>query len=205
MLIGYVRVSKNDGSQLMDLQKDALIEAGVDTGRIYEDELTGRHDDRPGLKSCMRALREGDILVVWKLDRLGRNLKELVNIVDSLNKQNIGFKVLTSQGANIDTTTPNGRLIFGIFASLSEFEADLIRERTMAGLKAARARGRLGGRPKKMTLEALKMAMKAMSDPNISPQQVMKTLNISKPTLYRYVNGDGSVKEPGQRILDIGK
>lgn len=141
MQIGYIRVSKTDGSQNLDLQKDALLQSGVLLKDIYEDQASGKRDDRPGLSACLKALREDDILVVWKLDRLGRDLKHLINTVRDLAQRNIGFIVLTGQGANIDTTTANGRLVFGIFASLAEFESDLIRERTMAGLAAARARG----------------------------------------------------------------
>ena len=146
MQVGYARVSKTDGSQVLDLQKDALIQAGVASDHIYEDLASGKRDDRPGLMACLKALREGDTLVVWKLDRLGRDLKHLVNTVQDLKERGIGFKVLSGQGAHIDTTTASGKLVFGIFAALAEFERELIRERTMAGLQAARARGRKGGR-----------------------------------------------------------
>ena len=202
MLIGYIRVSKTDGSQVLDLQRDALIEFGIDSERIYEDLASGRKDDRPGLRACLKALQPGNTLVVWKLDRLGRDLKHLINTVDSLNKEGVGFKVLSGAGAQIDTTTANGRLIFGIFAALAEFEAELIRERTKAGLAAARARGRLGGRPRKMTIETLKMAMAAMADPETKAFEVANRIGITTTTLYAYINGDGSVKEPGQRLLD---
>jgi DNA invertase Pin-like site-specific DNA recombinase len=202
MQIGYIRVSKSDGSQVLDLQHDALLEAGVDPERIYKDLASGRNDDRPGLRSCLKALQPGNTLVVWKLDRLGRDLKHLINTVDDLNKRNIGFKVLAGAGAQINTTTANGRLVFGIFAALAEFEAELIRERTKAGLAAARARGRLGGRPRKMTAGTLKMAMAAMADPKIKASEVASRLGITTTTLYAYVNGDGSVKEPGQRLLN---
>ena len=193
MEIGYVRVSKNDGSQVLDLQRDALLEVGVDQSRIYEDLASGRKDDRPGLQACMKALQPSNTLVIWKLDRLGRDLKHLVNTVDDLSKRKIGLKVLAGTGANIDTTTANGRLIFGIFASLAEFEAELIRERTLAGLTAARARGRLGGRPRKMTKETLRMAMAAMADQNSNASEVAKALGMTTTTLYAYVNGDGSL------------
>tara|TARA_B100000614_G_scaffold125533_1_gene112203 strand:+ start:130 stop:747 length:618 start_codon:yes stop_codon:yes gene_type:complete len=201
-MIGYIRVSKTDGSQVLDLQRDALLEFGIDSERIYEDLASGRKDDRPGLRACLKALQPGNTLIVWKLDRLGRDLKHLINTVDSLNKKEVGFKVLSGAGAQIDTTTANGRLIFGIFAALAEFEAELIRERTKAGLAAARARGRLGGRPRKMTIETLKMAMAAMADPNTKASEVANRLGITTTTLYVYINGDGSVKEPGQRLLD---
>jgi DNA invertase Pin-like site-specific DNA recombinase len=201
MQIGYIRVSKNDGSQVLDLQRDAMIAAGVDPQRIYKDLASGRKDDRPGLRACLKALQPGNTLVVWKLDRLGRDLKHLINTVDDLNKRNVGFKVLAGAGAQIDTTTANGRLVFGIFAALAEFEAELIQERTKAGLAAARARGRLGGRPRKMTTETLKMAMAAMSDLKTKASEVAKSLGITT-TLYAYVNGDGSVKSIGKRLLE---
>jgi DNA invertase Pin-like site-specific DNA recombinase len=202
MKIGYIRVSKSDGSQVLDMQRDAMRHAGIDSERIYEDLASGRKDDRPGLRACLKALQPRNTLVVWKLDRLGRDLKHLINTVDDLNKKGISFKVLSGTGAHIDTTTANGRLVFGIFAALAEFEAELIRERTKAGLAAARARGRLGGRPRKMTLETLKMATAAMADPKTKASAVAKRLGITTTTLYTYVNGDGSVKEPGQRLLD---
>lgn len=179
-----------------------MIAAGVDPERVYKDLASGRKDDRPGLRACLKALQPGNTLVVWKLDRLGRDLKHLINTVDDLNKRNVGFKVLAGVGAQIDTTTANGRLVFGIFAALAEFEAELIRERTNAGLAAARARGRLGGRPRKMTIETLKMAMAVMADHKSKASEVASRLGITTTTLYTYINGDGSVKEPGQRLLD---
>ena len=142
MLIGYMRVSKSDGTQALDLQRDALLAAGVAPERLYADRASGRKDDRPGLATCLKALQPGDTLVVWKLDRLGRNLKHLVSVVDDLQQRQVGCKVLAGAGVQIDTTTANGRLVFGIFAALAELEAELIRERTRAGLAAARARGR---------------------------------------------------------------
>jgi len=122
---------------VLDLQHDALLVAGVTERHLYRDAASGKKDDRPGLAACLQALREGDTLVVWKLDRLGRNLRHLVNTVHDLTNRGIGLKVLTGQGAAIDTTTPAGKLVFGIFASLAEFERDLISERTRAGLASA--------------------------------------------------------------------
>jgi DNA invertase Pin-like site-specific DNA recombinase len=202
MLIGYMRVSKSDGTQSVDLQRDALLAAGVVPDRLYEDLASGRKDDRPGLQACLKALQPGNTLVVWKLDRLGRDLKHLISLVDEFQHREIGFKVLAGTGAQIDTTTANGRLVFGIFAALAEFEAELIRERTHAGLAAARTRGRLGGRPRKMTKETLLMAMAAMTDPSSNTSEVTRRLGLSKSTLYEYVNGDGTVKRAGQVLLD---
>ena len=163
--IGYARVSKADGSQVHDLQRDALVAVGVDPDHIYEDAASGRRDTRPGLDACLKALGRGDTLVVWKLDRLGRDLRHLVNLVGELTKRQIGLKVLAGEGASIDTTTANGRLIFAIFAGLAEFERELIVERTRAGLASARARGRHGGRPFKMTPAKLRLAQAAMGKP----------------------------------------
>ena len=205
MLIGYMRVSKQDGSQCLDLQRDALLAAGVNAGRIFEDLDSGRKDNRPGLQACLKALQPGNTLVVWKLERLGRDLKHLINTVDGLRQNNIGFRVLSGAGAEIDTTTSNGRLCFGIFASLAEFERELITERTKAGLAAARARGRKGGRPRKMTRTVLQMAMTAMADPDSVAADVARRLGITTTTLYEYVNGDGSPKASGQALLNAGR
>src|SRR4051812_33362144 len=164
MLVGYMRVSKADGSQVTDLQRDALLAAGVDAGRIYEDAASGKRDDRPGLAHCLKALRAGDTLLVWKLDRLGRDLRRLVNLVHELTQRGVGLKVLAGEGAAIGTTTPNGRLMFGMFAALAEFERELIIERTKAGLAAARVPGRHGGRPFKMTPAKLRLAQMSMRE-----------------------------------------
>lgn len=200
-LIGYVRVSKSDGSQTFDLQYDALTNVGVKLEYIYKDLASGRKDARPGLDACLKALQPGNTLIVWKLDRLGRDLKHLINLIDALRERDVSFKVLTGHGAQIDTTTANGRLVFGIFAALAEFERELIVERTRAGLAAARARGRKGGRPRKMDKHMIKVAMSAMADPKSVAAEVAKRLGITTTTLYMYVNGDGSLKETGAAIL----
>ncbi len=130
MLIGYARISKADGSQSLDLQRDALREAGVSDDALYQDQASGEREDRPGLAAFLKAARPGDVIVVWRLDRLGRNLRHLVNLVQDLNDRDIGIRVLAGQGASIDTTTPSGKLVFALFAALAEFERELIRERT---------------------------------------------------------------------------
>lgn len=201
MQIGYIRVSKTDGSQNLDLQKDSLLQAGVLLKDIYEDQASGKRDDRPGLSACLKALREDDILVVWKLDRLGRDLKHLINTVRDLAKRNIGFIVLTGQGANIDTTTANGRLVFGIFASLAEFESDLIRERTMAGLVAARARGRNGGRRFALSKSQLRLAQASMAARDTKVSELCKEINITRATLYRYICPQGTLRPHGHKLL----
>jgi DNA invertase Pin-like site-specific DNA recombinase len=169
--------------------------------RLYENLATGRHDARPGLEACLKALRPGDTLVVWKLDRLGRNLRHLVTLVEDLRQRAVGLHVLTGQGAQIDTTTANGRLVFGIFAALAEFEAELIRERTRTGLAAARARGRHGRRPRKMTPAVLRMVMAVLADRTTQVTEMAYCLALDRTTLYLYVNGDGSPKARGQALL----
>ena len=197
-----MRVSKSDGSQSCVLQYDALMAAGVHEDNIYEDKISGKEDDRPGLTSCIKALRENDTLVVWKLDRLGRNLKHLVNLVHELNYKKIGFRVLAGNGAHIDTTTPNGKLIFGIFAALAEFERELICERTKAGLKAARARGRKGGGLRKMTKSKLKIALTSMQNVKTNVAELCRELAITRQTLYRHIAPNGSLRIEGQRVLE---
>jgi DNA invertase Pin-like site-specific DNA recombinase len=201
MQVGYMRVSKTDGSQVTDLQRDALLVAGIDHRHLYEDTASGKRDDRPGLTACLKALREGDTLVVWKLDRLGRNLRHLVNTVHDLTTRGIGFRVLTGHGAAIDTTSPSGKLVFGIFAALAEFERELIIERTKAGMAAARARGRNGGRPYKMTAAKLRLAMAAMGKPETKINPLCQELGITRQTLYRHVAPDGSLRPDGQKLL----
>ena len=181
------RVSKTDGSQSLDLQRDALRAEGVDAVNVYHDFASGVRDDRPGLDSCVRALRTGDVLVVWKLDRLGRNLAHLVNTVQNLSTRGVGLRVLTGQGAQIDTTTAAGRLVFGIFAALAEFERELIRERTLAGLTAARARGRNGGRTFALSKAQVRLAQAAMAHRDTSVSALCRELGIVPVTLYRYV------------------
>jgi DNA invertase Pin-like site-specific DNA recombinase len=203
MLIGYARVSKADGSQSLDLQRDALAAAGVRPERLYEDQASGTRDDRPGLEACLQALRDGDVLVVWKLDRLGRTLTHLVNTVRDLSDRGIGLRVLSGQGAEIDTTTSAGRLIFGIFATLAEFERDLIRERTLAGLAAARARGRKGGRKFALTKAQVRLAQAAMASRDTSVDALAAELGIRPVTLYRYVDAQGNLRDHGRRVLAL--
>ena len=196
-----MRVSKADGSQATDLQRDALLEAGVEPEALYEDKASGKSDDRPHLAACLKALRAGDTLLVWKLDRLGRDLRHLVNIVHGLTERGVGLKVLTGQGAAIDTTTASGKLVFGIFAALAEFERELISERTKAGLASARARGRKGGRPYKMTPAKIRLAMASMGNKDTNVGALCKELGITRQTLYRHVSPTGELREAGQKVL----
>lgn len=196
-----MRVSKADGSQSTDLQRDALIAAGVEVDHIYEDKASGKLDARPGLDAALKALRESDTLVVWKLDRLGRDLRHLVNTVHTMANRGVGFKVLSGHGASIDTTTPAGKLVFGIFAALAEFERELISERTRAGLASARARGRTGGAPYKMTAAKLRLAMAAMGQPGTKVGELCRELGITRQTLYRHVAPDGNIRVDGEKLL----
>ena len=156
-------------------------------------------DARPGLAACLKTFQPGNTLVVWKLGRLGRDLKHLVTTVDDLRTRGVGFKVLTGAGAQIDTTTANGRLFFGVFAAFAEFERELIAERTRAGLAAAR--GRKGGRPRKMDQATLKAAQALLANTDETAQAITKRFGIGTGTLYTYLNGDGTLKEAGAMIM----
>jgi DNA invertase Pin-like site-specific DNA recombinase len=180
MLVGYARVSTQD--QTLNLQKDALEKIGCT--KIFTDTASGAKAERTGLNEALDYVREGDVLVVWRLDRLGRSLKHLIETITELNNRKIGFKSLTE---NIDTTTSGGKLVFHIFGALAEFERDIIRERTNAGLQAARARGRKGGRPKLLSGKKIAHLHELYNNKNNSINEVCKTLNISRTTLYRYI------------------
>jgi DNA invertase Pin-like site-specific DNA recombinase len=179
MLVGYARVSTLD--QNLDLQRTALNRAGC--GKIYEDRMSGTRAERPGLKLTLEVLREGDTLVVWKLDRLGRNVKGLVDLVNQLAERGVQFKSLTD---SIDTGTPSGRFFFHVMASLAQMERELIIERTRAGLIAAREQGRIGGRKRIMTDSKIESA-KTLLASGLTPKEVARNLGVSIPTLYRWV------------------
>ena len=185
MLIGYARVSTQD--QNLDLQTEALTKAGCK--RIFNDKISGSRAERPGLTKALEMLREDDILIVWKLDRLGRSVKNLVNLVGELHKQGIQFKSLTDA---IDTGTPSGRFFFHVMASLAEMERDLAVERTRAGLEVARQLGRKGGRKRQMTDSKIESAKKLLAS-GIPPRDVATNLGISVPTLYRWIPASGRV------------
>jgi DNA invertase Pin-like site-specific DNA recombinase len=185
MLIGYARVSTDD--QNLDLQRDALKQAGCE--QIYTDRVSGTKAERKGLTEALSHLRTGDTLVVWRLDRLGRSLKHLIDTVTGLQERGIGFKSLQE---SIDTTTSGGRLVFNIFGSLAEFEREIIRERTTAGLQAARSRGRNGGRPKKLSAKQIQMLQHLAADKKHTVAEICKTLGIGRTAFYRYLEADDS-------------
>jgi DNA invertase Pin-like site-specific DNA recombinase len=182
MYIGYARVSTQD--QNPDLQKHALLDAGCE--KIYEEKASGAKRDRPELMAALDYMREGDTLVVWKLDRLARSLVQLIETMELLESRGVGLRSLTEA---IDTTSSSGKLIFHIFGALAEFERSLIRERTKAGLEAARKRGKVPGRKPGMTEEDIQVAKAMLRDPNISVAEVAKRLGVGISTLYRHIPG----------------
>src|SRR3954464_15337898 len=185
-MIGYARVSTTD--QTLDLQLDALQKAGC--AKIFTDTASGAKAERKGLEEAISYVRAGDTIAVWRLDRLCRSLPHLIETIGKLDDRNIGFKSLTE---NIDTTTSGGKLIFHIFGALAEFERNLIRERTSAGLNAARERGRKGGRPKSLSDGKAEMAQKLYADKTNTVEEICKTLGISRATLWRYTKADGKM------------
>jgi DNA invertase Pin-like site-specific DNA recombinase len=183
-LIGYARVSSN--GQELKLQLDALTQAGCAKADIFTDKVSGAKSARPGLDRCLGQLKPGDVLVVWRLDRLGRSMRHLIDLVEELRERGVGFKSLCD--GVIDTTTASGELVFHIFTALAQFERRLIQERTNAGLAAARARGRKGGRkPMPVDDPRVQMAKKLHADKSLSAPDICRTLRISRPTLYRYL------------------
>ncbi len=180
MIIGYARVSTED--QNLDLQFDALKKAGCE--RIFRDKISGMKENRDGLSQALEIVRSGDTLVVWKLDRLGRSLQHLISVINNLKKKGIYFRSIQE---SLDTSSSTGKLIFHIFGALAEFERDIIRERTMAGLAAAIARGRVGGRPKIMDKGKVKLARTLVADDTRSIGEICEILGVSKATLYRYL------------------
>ncbi len=200
MNIGYARISTGD--QNLDLQRDALLAAGCDESKIFTDRLSGSKDDRPGLAQALAYVRAGDTLVVWRLDRLGRSLSHLIQTTTGLEDRGVGFRSLQE---GIDTTTSGGKLVFHIFGALAEFERSLIRERTNAGLKAARARGRNGGRPKLLDARKLAVAESLLKDPKLTVKEVAEQVGVARSTLYTYLkrnelkDSSGRATQPGQR------
>lgn len=199
MEIGYIRVSSHE--QTTDLQRDALIKAGVEEEYIYADIGSGSRMDHPGWTLCNQVLRKGDTLIVWRLDRLGRSLQNLIAIVDDLIQRDISLKILEGMGANIDMTTAEGRLFFSVFAGIAEYERTLIAERTKAGIAAARARGRMGGRKMALTATQVMGLAQAMKDPSANHRALARELGIAKTTLFRYVSPTGELREAGKKVL----
>ena len=189
MLVGYVRVSSTDDRQSTDLQRDALLSAGVDQRNIYEDRASGARDDRPGLKGCLDYLNGGDVLVVWKLDRLGRSLPHLIEIVSQLRERGVGFKSVTEA---IDTTTAMGEFLFHIFGALAQYERSLIRERVNAGLAAALRRGRKGGRPRRLDAEKTDAALALIAN-GMTVSAAARSVGVPRSTLVDSLKRAGTV------------
>jgi len=184
-LIGYARVSTHD--QNLDLQIDALMKAGCDRKNIFIDKISGAKSERPGLNKAIEKLNHGDTFIVWRLDRLGRSMTHLISVIEVFKDKGVGFRSLSD--GSIDTTTASGELVFNIFSSMAQFERRLIQERTQAGLAAARARGRTGGRPKISPDNPKVLAVKRMhQDKTLGIDEICKMLKISRPSLYRYLN-----------------
>lgn len=196
MNVGYARVSTQD--QNLELQLDALAKANCE--QTFQEKITGKSKDRPELNICLKMLRAGDVLVVWKLDRLARSLKDLVEIISELEAKGIGFKSLTE---SIDTTSPGGKLIFHIFGALAEFEHSLIRERTIEGLKAARARGKKGGRKPSMSRSDVQKAAAMLKDPNITKKEVAEHFKVSTLTLNKSLNREGFDGLPDKKLFKL--
>lgn len=184
MLIGYMRVSSDSNRQITDLQHDALLAVGVDARHIFEDHASGTQDDRPGLASALAFVQPGDVLVVWKLDRLGRSLSHLLSIIATLKANQIAFRSLTE---GMDTTTASGELLFHIFGALAQYERDLTKERILAGLNAARQRGRIGGRPRAITQEKLDAIVEALNN-GMSKAAVCRNFGVKRTTLIEAIN-----------------
>ncbi len=187
MLVGYMRISTSDERQSVDLQRDALIGAGVDERHLHQDKASGARDDRPGLKACMADLRDGDVLIVWKLDRLGRSLSHLIRIVEELKLRGVAFRSLTEA---IDTTSVHGSFLFNLFGTLAEYERALITERVNAGLAAARRRGRTGGRPPTIDAEKIDQILAALEG-GASKASICRSFKVPRSTLIDMLKRTG--------------
>ncbi|WP_218459838.1 recombinase family protein [Rickettsia sp. TH2014] len=180
MLVGYMRVSSENDRQVFDLQYDALIKEGVDPRHIFQDKVSGTKDNRKGLQEALDYLQDGDCLIVWKLDRLGRSLSHLITLIDGFKQKNIGFKSITEQ---MDTTTPHGEFLFSVFGALAQYERALTKERIMAGLKSAKQRGKTGGRPRVISPEKMQAISEALKS-GTSKAAICRTFNVKRTTLY---------------------
>ena len=194
MLVGYMRVSSDNNRQTTDLQRDALIKAGVDERHLYEDKASGARDDRPGLAQALADIRSGDCLVVWKLDRLGRSLPHLLGIVTELQKRGVAFRSLTEQ---MDTTTAHGEFLFSVFGALAQYERALAKERIMAGIEAAKKRGRRGGRPIAISEETMDGIREALKN-GVSKAAVCRTFGVKRSTLYDALAREAATVRPFQ-------
>lgn len=202
MLVGYVRIGRTDDSRAARLQREVLLAAGVEPKHIHDEARTRKREHRPQLAACLKALRQGDTLLVWRLDRLSCNLRHLVNTVHGLSSRGIGIKVLAGPGAGIDTTAASGgSRAVSAFAALAEFDREMTAERSRRGSAAARASTRWDGRPRKMTIPKLEVAVAAMAVPGSSVSGLCKKLRITRQTLYRHVDPQGNLRPDGEKLL----
>lgn len=201
MLVGYMRISTSDERQSVDLQRDALLAAGVDERHLHDDRASGARDDRPGLKACLADLRGGDVLIVWKLDRLGRSLSHLIQIVEQLKAREVAFRSLTEA---MDTTTSHGEFLFNLFGSLAQYERALIKERVLAGLAAARRRGRKGGRPPTIDPEKVEQIIKALEG-GASKASVCRSFKVPRSTLLDTLKRAGWTGPAARPMLETAK
>ena len=192
--VGYMRVSTADGSQKFDMQETALVEAGVSPDKIYSDMASGASDDREGLKYMLKSLNPGDTVVVWKLDRLGRNVKYLVNVIDELIKKNVSLEILTGACHGVNMTTPEGRMFFHMAATFAQFERDLIRERIVAGIAEAKRRGRKSGRKFKFSNADVDTAYHLIKA-GVPKKEIARRFNVTVQTIFNYFTPDGEIKE----------
>lgn len=194
--VGYMRVSTADGSQKLDMQETALIEAGVSPNKIYSDMASGASDDREGLKYLLKSLNPGDTVVVWKLDRLGRNVKYLVNVIDELIKKNVSLEILTGACHGVNMTTPEGRMFFHMAATFAQFERDLIRERIVAGIAEAKRRGRKSGRKFKFSNADIDTAYHLIKA-GVPKKEIARRFNVTVQTIFNYFTPEGEIKQRG--------
>lgn len=194
--VGYMRVSTADGSQKFDMQETALIEAGVSPDKIYSDMASGASDDREGLKYLLKSLNPGDTVVVWKLDRLGRNVKYLVNVIDELIKKNVSLEILTGACHGVNMTTPEGRMFFHMAATFAQFERDLIRERIVAGIAEAKRRGRKSGRKFKFSNADIDTAYHLIQA-GVPKKEIARRFNVTVQTIFNYFTPEGEIKQRG--------
>lgn len=192
--VGYMRVSTADGSQKFDMQETALLEAGVSPNKIYSDMASGASEDREGLKYMLKSLNPGDTVVVWKLDRLGRNVRYLVSVIDELTKKNVHLEILTGACHGINMTTPEGRMFFHMAATFAQFERDLIRERIVAGVAEAKRRGRRSGRKFKFSKADIDTMQHLIKD-GVPKAEVARRFNVTIQTIFNYFTPDGEIKE----------
>jgi DNA invertase Pin-like site-specific DNA recombinase len=201
MLHGYQRVSKDDGSQSLALQTDALLAAGVAPERLYSDRASGKREDRPGLTYCLKALQPGDVLMTWKIDRLGRDTRHLLEILHFLTQHQMQLRILTGLGAELDLTTVTGRMLYQLFSILAEHERGILIERTKAGLAAAKRRGKLPGRKRQMKPATIRMMMSVLQSGSMSVTELAEQVGVHRSTVYDYVQPDGTPTALGQALL----